>query len=148
MKLCGLKLQVNGTAIKNEWYTQCQVGVRVWIHYGGQEKRSSTRKRWTNTLEAEQALNVLYLAAAAAHNDTAFSHVTDRPVASTILSRCYSTLVDTTNTEPCCSASSIWDCSSSEPDMWSATLTGWVPQLMACRCMAAELYVDDLGNAA
>ena len=59
-------------------------------------------------LEVEQARNVLYLGAAADDdNDTAFSHVTDSSVASTILSRCYSTSVDTTNTAPCCSASSI-----------------------------------------
>ena len=46
------------------------------------------RKRRTNTLEGEQAWNILYLAAAADDddNDTAFSYVTDRSVASTILS--------------------------------------------------------------
>jgi hypothetical protein len=65
-------------------------------------------KRWTNALECKQAWNGLYLAAAAADddNDIAFSYVTDKSVASTILSR-YSTTVDTTNTEPCCSVSSI-----------------------------------------
>jgi hypothetical protein len=60
------------------------------------------RKRWTNTLEGEQAWNGVYLAAAAADdvNDTAFSYVTNRSVASTILSRCYST-------QPCCNLGSI-----------------------------------------
>ena len=58
------------------------------------------RKRWTNTLESEQAWNGVYLAAADDDNDTTFSYVTDRSVASTILSRCYATPVDTTNTSP------------------------------------------------
>jgi len=58
------------------------------------------RKRRTNTLESEQAWNVLYLSAADDDNDTTFSYVTDRSVASTILSRCYSTPLHTTNTSP------------------------------------------------
>ena len=88
------------------------------------------------SLETGQAWNGLYLAA---DNDTAFRHVTDRSEASTILSR-YSTSVDTTNTEPCYSVSTIWYCSSSQTDIWPITLTGWIPQLAACRLVAAELF--------
>jgi hypothetical protein len=44
--------------------------------------------------------------------------------------------------------SSIWDCSSTQPDMWPITLTGWVLQLIACWFTSAELLVNDLGNAA
>jgi hypothetical protein len=89
------------------------------------------RKRWTDNLIGKQAWNVLYLAAAAGDdNDTTFSYVTDRSVANTIHSRCYSASVDTTNTESCCTVSSIWDCSSSsQPDMWPTTLSGWVHSL-------------------
>jgi hypothetical protein len=47
------------------------------------------KKRCISTLESKQAWNGLYLAAAAADNDTAFSYVTDRSVASTILSLVY-----------------------------------------------------------
>jgi len=58
------------------------------------------RKRWTSTLDGKHAWNGVYLGAADDDNDTTFSYVTDRSVASTILSRCYSTPVDTTNTSP------------------------------------------------
>jgi hypothetical protein len=46
-------------------------------------------------------LTILHSAAAAAVNDTAFSDV------STILSRCYSTSADTTNSDHYCGVSSI-----------------------------------------
>jgi len=59
------------------------------------------RKRWTNTLEGKHAWNGVYFAVAADDdNDTTFSYVTGRSVASTILSRSYSTPVVTTNTSP------------------------------------------------
>jgi len=44
------------------------------------------RKRWTNTLEGKHAWNGVYLSVADGDNDTTFSYVTDRSVASTILS--------------------------------------------------------------
>jgi len=103
---------VNGTVIKmNDTRT---VKLVCGFEYSTVERRNvaRSRKRWTNTLKSKQAWIGLYLTAAAAadggdDNDTAFSYVTDRSVASTILSRCYPTPVDTTNTEPCCSVSSI-----------------------------------------
>ena len=86
-------MQVNGTVIKmNDTRTAKLV---CGYEYITVDRRSVARprKRWTNALEFEQAWNVLYLAAAAAaaaddddDNDSAFSYVTDRSVASTILS--------------------------------------------------------------
>jgi len=76
----------------------------------GRRNVARSRKRWTNTLKNKQGWNGVYLAAAVTDgddNDTTFSYVTDRYVASTILCRLYPTPVDTTNTEPCCSVSSI-----------------------------------------
>ena len=106
---CGLKVQVNVRVIKmNDTRT---VKLVCDFEYSTVDRRNvaRTRKRWTNTLKSKQAWNGLYLAAAAAadDNDTAFSYVTDISVASTILSRCYPTPADTTNTKPCCSVSSI-----------------------------------------
>ena len=85
------------------------------------------RKRWTKSVKSKQVLNGLYLAAA--DNDTAFSYVTDRSEARTVLPRCYSTSIHTTNTELCSGVNTIWYCSSSQPNMWPITLTGCVPSL-------------------
>jgi len=65
------------------------------------------RKRWTKTVKSKQVQSSLYLAAATADNDTAFSYITDRSEASTVLSRCDFTSVHTTNTEPCSDVSTI-----------------------------------------
>ena len=97
---------MKGTVIKMN--DTCTVNLVCECEYITLDRRNVARrrKRWTNNLK--KAWNVLYLAAAADDdNDTAFSYVTDRSVASTTLSRCYSTSVDTTNTVPCCSVSSI-----------------------------------------
>ena len=99
---------MKGTVIKMN--DTCTVNLVCECEYITLDRRNVARprKRWTNNLKCKQAWNVIYLAAAAADdNDTAFSYVTDRSVASTILSRCYSASVDTTNTAPCCSVSSI-----------------------------------------
>ena len=99
---------MKGTVIKmNDTRTVNLVCECEYINYTGQKNVARPRKRWTNNLKGKQAWNVIYLAAADDDNDTAFSSVTDRSVASSILSRCYSTSVDTTNTAPCCSVSSI-----------------------------------------
>ena len=150
---CGLKVQVNVTVIKMN--VTRTVKLLYEFEYSTVDRRNVARpwKWWTNTLKNKQAWTGLYLAAAAADgddNDTAFSYVTDISVASTILSRCYPTPADTTNTKPlsrcyptpadttntkpCCIVSSIWDSSCSQPDIWPI--------------MAAELYMDDFGNAA
>ena len=143
-------MQVNVTVIKmNDTRT---VKLVCEFEYSTVDRRNVARprKRRTNTLKNKQVWIGLYLTAAADDNDTAFSYVTDISVASTILSRCYPTPADTTNTKPlsrcyptpadttntkpCCSVSSIWDSSCSQPDIWPI--------------MAAELYMDDFGNAA
>ena len=108
MKYCGLKLQVNVIVIKmNDTRT---VKLVCEFEYSTVDRGNVARprKRWTNTLKSKQVWTGLYLTAAADDdNDTAFSYVTDISVASTILSRCYPTPADTTNTKPCCSVSSI-----------------------------------------
>ena len=110
MKYCVLKVQVNVTVIKmNDTRT---VKLVCEFEYSTVDRRNVARPRkiWRNTLKSKQARIGLYLTAAAAaydDNDTAFSYVTDISVASTILSRCYPTPADTTNTKPCCSVSSI-----------------------------------------
>jgi len=93
-------VQVNVTVIRmNETRTVKLVCEYEYITLDGRNV-ARPRKWWTNTLEGEQAWNGVYLAVADDDNDTTFSYVTDRSVASTILSRCYSTPVDTTNTSP------------------------------------------------
>ena len=86
------------------------------------------RKRWTKIVKSKQVRKGLYFAAAA-DNDTGFSYVTNRSEASTVLSRCDFTSVQTNNTEPCSSVRTIWYCSSTQPNTWPITLTGCVPSL-------------------
>ena len=91
------------------------------------KKRSSTKETMDESVKSKQVRNGLYFAAA--DNDTAFSYVTDRSEARTVLPRCYSTSIHTTNTELCSGVNTIWYCSSSQPNMWPITLTGCVPSL-------------------
>ena len=101
---------MNGTVIKMNDTRTVKLVYEFECSTVDRRNVARSRKRWTNTFKRKEARIYSYLTAAAADgddNDTAFSYVTDRSVASTILSRSYPTTVDTTNTEPCCSVRRI-----------------------------------------